>query len=62
MEWSAHLEEGVIEVKHVCAHEIFSTNGTENDDVTPNSLITKDTNTAISIETGEGLGDLEENN
>lgn len=51
----AHLKEGVLEVKDVCAHEILGTNSTENHDVTPNSLVTKNTNTAISIETSEGL-------
>lgn len=56
---NTHLKEGVIEVKHICAHEIFGLNSTENHDVTPNSLITKDTNTAVSIETSKGLRYLE---
>lgn len=45
----------MIKVKHLGAHEVFGTNGAEDDDVTPNSLITKHTNTAASIETGIGL-------
>lgn len=57
-----YREEGVVEVEHLCAHEILGTNSTENDDVTPNSLITKDTNTAVSIETSKGLRDLGEKN
>lgn len=57
-----HLEEGVVEVKYLRAHEILGTNSAENHDVTPDSLITKDTNTAASIETSKGLGYLKEKN
>lgn len=57
-----HREEGVIEVEDLCAHEVLGTDSTEDDDVTPNTLITKDTNAAVSVETSKGLRDLEENN
>ena len=57
-----HREEGVIEVEHLCAHEVLGTDSTENDDVTPNTLVTEDTDTAVSIKTSKGLRDLEEQN
>lgn len=50
----------MIEVEHLRAHEIFGTNSAENDDIAPNSLITENTNTAVSIEASIGLGDLGE--
>lgn len=53
-------EEGVVEVEHLRAHEIFGTNSAENHNVTPNSLITKNTNTTASIETSKGLSYLRE--
>lgn len=56
----AYLEESIIEVKHVCAHEIFGADSTENHDVTPNSLITENTNTTVSVKTSKSLGDLEQ--
>jgi hypothetical protein len=55
-----HRKEGVVEVEHLSTHEILGANSTEDDDVTPNTLIAKDTNTAVSIETSEGLRDLRE--
>lgn len=57
-----HHEEGVVKVKHLRAHEIFRTNSAENHDVTPNPLITKNTNSTASIETSKGLRYLEEKN
>lgn len=53
-----HLEECIIEVENLCTHEILGANSTENDDVTPDTLITENTNTAVSIETSKGLRDL----
>lgn len=55
-----YLEEGVVKVKHLGAHEVFGTNSAEDDDVTPNALITKNTNTTASIKTSKGLGHLRE--
>lgn len=55
-------EERVIEIKHLCAHEILGLNSTEDDDVAPHSLVTKDTNTAVGIDSSKGLRDLEETN
>lgn len=55
MGWVTHLEEGVIKVKHLSAHEVFGTNSAENYDVTPNALIAKNTNSTTSIETSKGL-------
>jgi hypothetical protein len=55
-------EEGVVEVEHLRAHEIFGTNSAENHNVTPNSLITKNTNSTASIETSKGLSYLGEKN
>lgn len=55
-----HSKEGVVEVEHLGAHEVLGTDSTEDDDVTPNTLITEDTNAAVSIETSEGLRDLRE--
>jgi hypothetical protein len=49
----------VIEIEHLCAHEIFGADGPENHDIAPNSLVTKDTNTAASIKTSIGLRYLE---
>ena len=57
-----YSEEGVVEVEYLRAHEIFGTDGAENHDVTPNSLITKNTNTTASIETSKGLRYLGEEN
>lgn len=57
-----YSEEGVVEVEYLRAHEIFGTNSAENDDIPPDSLITKNTNTTVSIETSIGLRYLEENN
>lgn len=57
-----HRKEGVVEVEHLSAHEILGTDSTEDDDVTPNTLVTKDTNTTVGIETSEGLRDLREKN
>jgi len=51
-------KKGVVEVEHLRAHEIFGTNSAENHNVTPNSLITKNTNTTASIETSKGLSYL----
>lgn len=51
-------EEGVIKVKDLCAHEVLGTNSAEDHDVTPNALITEDTNTAAGIKTSKGLGHL----
>lgn len=53
-----HRQEGVIKVKHLRAHEIFGTNSVENYNVTPDSLISKNTNITDSIETSIGLGNL----
>lgn len=53
-----YLEEGVVKVKHLSAHEVLGTNSAEDDDVTPNALITKNTNTTASIKTSKGLGHL----
>ena len=53
-----HREESVIEVEHLGAHEVLGTDSTENDNVAPNTLITKDTNTAVSVQTSKGLRDL----
>lgn len=53
-----YLEEGVIEVKHLSAHEVFSTNSAEDYDVTPNAHITKNPNTTASIKASKGLGYL----
>jgi hypothetical protein len=55
-----HRKEGVVEVEHLSAHKVLSTDSTEDDDVTPNTLITEDTNTAVGIETSKGLRDLGE--
>ena len=57
-----YSEEGVVEVEYLRAHEIFGTNSAENDDIPPDSLITKNTNTTVSIETSIGLRYLEEEN
>jgi hypothetical protein len=53
-----YLDEGVIKVKHLSAHEVFGTNSAEDYDVTPNALITKNANTTASIKTSKGLGHL----
>lgn len=53
-----HCEEFVVEVEHLCAHEILGANSAEDDDVAPHTLVTKNTNTAVSIETSKGLRDL----
>jgi hypothetical protein len=55
-------KEGVVKVEHLRAHEIFGTNSAENHNVTPNSLITKNTNTTAGIETSKGLSYLGEKN
>jgi hypothetical protein len=52
------LEELSAEVKDVGAHEILSLNSAKNDDVAPNTLITENTNTAVSIKTRKRLRDL----
>jgi hypothetical protein len=51
-------EEGVIKVEHLRAHEIFGPNSAQNHNVSPNSLVTEDTNTTVRIEASKGLGDL----
>lgn len=53
-----HLEESIVEVEYLRAHEILGTDSTENDNVAPNTLVTEDTNAAVGIKTGKGLGDL----
>jgi hypothetical protein len=45
----------MIKVETLSTHEILRPDGAENDDITPNSLITKNANTAACIETGIGL-------
>jgi len=58
--WSwTYREELVIKVEHLRTHEVLCLDSTENDDVAPNALVTKDTNTAVSIDSSESLGDLE---
>ena len=54
----AYHEEMVVEVEHLRAHEIFGTNSAEDHDITPNSLITKNTNTTVGIKTSKGLSYL----
>lgn len=54
-----HLEESVIEVEDLGAHEVLGANSTENDDVTPNTLIAEHANTTVSVKTSKGLRDLE---
>lgn len=56
-----YLEEGVVKVEHLSAHEVFGTNSAEDYNVTPNAHITKNTNTTASIKTSKGLGHLGEN-
>ena len=51
-------EESVIKVKHLRAHKVLGTNSAKNDNVSPNSLITKDTNTTVCVQTSKGLGNL----
>lgn len=51
-------EEGVVKVEHLGAHEVLGTDSAEDYDVTPNALITKNTNTTTSIKTSKGLGHL----
>jgi hypothetical protein len=58
MSWAIYLEEGIIKVEHLSAHKVLSADSTEDNDITPNALITKDTNTTVRVKTGEGLGDL----
>lgn len=53
-----NLEELSAEVEDIGAHEILGLNSTENDDVAPNSLITENTDTAVSIKTSKGLRNL----
>jgi hypothetical protein len=53
-----YLEERVVEVEYLGAHEVLSANSTEDDNVTPDTLISKNTNTAASVKTSEGLGHL----
>lgn len=53
-----YLEERVVKVEHLGAHEVLSANSTEDDNVTPDTLISKNTNTAASVKTSEGLGHL----
>ena len=55
-----HHEERVIEVKTLRAHEILGANSAEDDDVAPHSLVTKNTNTAVSVDSSKGLRDLKE--
>lgn len=49
----------MIKIEHLRAHKILSTNSAENHNVSPDSLITEDTDTAVCVETGKGLRDLE---
>lgn len=53
-----HLEESIVEVEYLRAHEILGTDSTENNNVAPNTLVTENTNTAVGIETSKGLGNL----
>jgi hypothetical protein len=55
-------EEGVIKVKHLRTHEVLSTNSTENNNVSPDSLITENTYTAVCVEASESLRDLLQKN
>lgn len=51
----------MVEVEHLRAHEVLCLDSTENDDITPDTLVAKDTNTAVSIDSSESLRDLEIN-
>lgn len=53
-----YREEGVIEVEDLGAHKVLGLNSAENNDVAPNALVTKDTNTAVSVQTSKSLRDL----
>jgi hypothetical protein len=53
-----YLEERVVEVEYLSAHEVLSANSTEDDNVTPDTLISENTNTAASVKTSESLGHL----
>ena len=58
--WSwTYREELVIKIEHLRTHEVLCLDSTENDDIAPNALVTKDTDTAVSIDSSESLGDLE---
>lgn len=53
-----HSEELAAEVEDLGTHEVLSLDSTQDDDVTPNTLVTENTNTAVSVETGISLRDL----
>jgi hypothetical protein len=58
MDCAVYLEERVVKVEHLSAHEVLGANSTEDDNVTPDTLISKNTNTAASVKTSEGLRHL----
>lgn len=48
----------MIKVEHLRTHKVLGTNSAQNHNISPNSLIAKDTDATIRVETGKGLGDL----
>ena len=55
-----NLQEGVVEVEDIGAHEVLGLDSAQDDDVSPDALVTENTNTAVSIKTSKGLRNLNE--